>query len=356
MNINDWIDLSKLLDKYRITSSAPCRLDCGGSTDHRLTALLCRRWHPVTTNISLDLRTTVTLKPHLPGKILIESNHVGTEEATVPKMPLSGHLGLVSAILAHFGVHGVRVVIDSQSPPQSGLGGSGAVAVAAIGAISKTLSILKLQEPYKPHDIVLLAHHIEDSLYGNSGLQDQAAAMYGNVHLWEWRYGSTLNFTGRKIPLHRRELEKHIVLAYTGKTHPLSHKGSLALQMFKRNGNLELLFQISEHARTFAQAVQCGDYLNAADALSMELALRSQLIPEILPDDDKILVKTAVETGCGAKIAGHGEGGCIWAIGPKESINETKQRWESIFKERGSGYFLPVSIATKGMRTQVKDV
>jgi D-glycero-alpha-D-manno-heptose-7-phosphate kinase len=287
---------------------------------------------------------------------LVESNHIGKEEAIIPKMPLSGHLGLIFAIMAHFGVQGAHVVIDSQSPPQSGLGGSGAVAVATIGAILKSLSILKLEELYNPEDIVLLAHNIEDSLYENSGLQDQASAMYGNIHLWEWKYGSRLNFVGQKILVNSSELEKHILLAYTGKTHPLSHQGSLALQMFKKNGNLELLLKISEQAREFAKAIQFGDYLNAAHTLSIELNLRSQLIPQILPEDDKILVETAVEAGCGAKIAGHGGGGCIWAIGTRESILKTKQQWENIFNKRGSGYFMPVSIATEGMFVKVKEI
>jgi D-glycero-alpha-D-manno-heptose-7-phosphate kinase len=64
--------------------------------------------------------------------------------------------------------------------------------------------------------------------------------------------------------------------------------------------------------------------LNAARALSNEFELQSKLMPQVLPDGDKVLVKTANEGGCGAKIAGHGGGGCIWAIGTKDSIRETK--------------------------------
>lgn len=355
MDANEWIDLSKLLGKYRVTSSAPCRLDCGGSTDHRLTALVCRRWHPATTNIALDLRTTVVLRPYVSGKILVESRNIGREEANIPVMLLSGRFGLVFAIAAHFGIHGVHIAIESQSPPQSGLGGSGALAVAMIGAVLRALSIQKSESPYPSQKIVLLAHNIEDSLYENSGLQDQASAMYGNIHQWEWKYDSRLNFSGRKIPFNRTELEDHLLLAYTGKVHPTSQKGSMALQMFKRSGNLELMNHISKQARIFAEAIQFDDYERAAQALSAELALRSRLIPDIIPEDDRVLLRTANGSGCGAKVAGHGGGGCIWAIGTKDAVNETRRQWESIFKNRGSGYLLPVSIATNGMRTHIEE-
>jgi D-glycero-alpha-D-manno-heptose-7-phosphate kinase len=196
MIIDKRVDLSQLLSNFDIRSSAPCRLDCGGSTDYSLTSMLCKHWFPATINIGLELRTTVYLEPYTSGKILVESRNFGEQEICVPQLPLSGSLGLVFAILAYFGVHGVRVVINSQSPPHSGLGGSGTVSVALIGALFKTLSLIR-EEIYNIHDIVLLAHSIEDSLYGNTGLQDQAAAAYGGIHLWEWKFSKFLDFDGQ---------------------------------------------------------------------------------------------------------------------------------------------------------------
>jgi D-glycero-alpha-D-manno-heptose-7-phosphate kinase len=350
MDKSKWIDLSKLLIDYTVTGSAPCRLDCGGSTDHRLTALLCRHWLPATTNICLELRTTIYLEPHTSGKILVKSNDLGEQEACIPKLPLTGPLSLVYAVLAYFAVHGVCVIIDSQAPPYSGLGGSGAVSVATIGALIKALSLLKA-EACNIHDIVLLAHNIEDSLYGNTGLQDQAAAAYGGIHLWEWKFTDVLDFTGRQLICNPLELEKHIILASTGITHPSSHQGSSFLNVFKRNGNLELLVQISEQARVFAEAIQAENYEQAGCALSAEFNLRSQVMPDLLPEDDQVLAEAAMEAGCGVKPTGHGQGGCIWAIGTKEAIAQTEKRWKDIFGQRGFGYLLPVSIARSGLST-----
>ena len=77
--------------------------------------------------------------------------------------------------------------------------------------------------------------------------------------------------------------------------------------------------------------------------------LRSKLVPRVLPEDDKILVKTAVEQGCGAKISGHGGGGCMWAIGSKESINNTRNSWNEILQKREYGSILPTAIAVDGL-------
>jgi hypothetical protein len=154
-----------------------------------------------------------------PGKILIESKDNGKQEGSKPILPITGPFGLVFAIVAYFGVAGIHITIGSESPPQSGLGGSGAIADAIIGAIRRALS-MKNDVPENLHEIVLLAHHIEDSSYANTGLEDQAAAAYGGIQLWEWKYGDCLDYSGQELAMDSSELEKYIALAYTGKLTP----------------------------------------------------------------------------------------------------------------------------------------
>jgi D-glycero-alpha-D-manno-heptose-7-phosphate kinase len=202
-------------------------------------------------------------------------------------------------------------------------------------------------------EIVLLAHNIEDSLCGNTGLQDQAAAAFGGVHMWEWRYGSRLDFVRHSLLSDPKILDEHIVLAYTGEPHPSSRRGSALLHSFKQSGNLETLNQISVQARNFAKAIQSGDYEQAGHALLAEFDLRSQLVPQVLHREDYVLVEIAREAGCGAKFTGRGKGGCIWAIGPKEPIRETRQGWKGVFGQRGTGHMLPATIAREGLQVVV---
>jgi D-glycero-alpha-D-manno-heptose-7-phosphate kinase len=343
-----WVDLSDLLSDYIITSSAPCRLDCGGSTDHRLTVLTCRHWSPATVNIGMDLRTMVRLEPYIAGKIAVVSKAVGEQEICIPQIPLSGPLGLIFAILAYFGVHGVRVLIESQFPPHSGLGGSGVASVAVIAALFKAVSLLE-ERTYSHRDIVLLAHGIEDSLYGNTGLQDQAAAVFGGVNLWEWKFSTHLDFVCTRLICEPEELKKHIVLAYTGTNHPPTRHGSMVLEAFKQSGAIASMVKISEQARIFAKAIQSNNYKEAGRALSTEFSLRSMLLPNILPDEDKVLIEVASEMGCGAKLTGHGGGGCVWAIGEMNAIALTRKYWKDIFEQRGSGFLMPFSISQSGL-------
>src|SRR5687768_10360528 len=130
-----WHDISQDLADAEIHSSTPCRVDCGGSTDHRLTGLLCRPWDPATATIALERRAVVTMSAHDPGLISVDSSSLGATEVEPPDVPLSGPLGIAFAVLAHYGLCGLRVRIDSGIPLRSGLGGSGSFTVAMIGAM-----------------------------------------------------------------------------------------------------------------------------------------------------------------------------------------------------------------------------
>lgn len=348
-----WFDLSKLLRHQTVRASAPVRIDCGGGTDQLLIGSLCRQWQPTTVNIALDVRTTVILKPYEPGKILIEARGLGKQELIPSKSPFTGPLGLMFAVLTHFGVHGVHLVTDSEAPLHGGLGGSGTVCVAAIGALAAILPEAR-EARYARPDIVLLAHNIEHSLFGNTGLQDQAAAVYGGIHRWQWQFDGRLDFARYRLTVDPDVIEKHIAVAYMGQPHPLSRGGSGTVQRFKESGNVEMFVEISRQAEVFAAAIEAEQFDLAARALLVESELRAQLIPQVLPEEDEILLTVARESGCGAKVTGRGEGGSIWAIGPEEAIRHVKDEWQDTFERRGSGRLLPTSIAAEGLQVAIE--
>lgn len=344
----NWTDLSDLLTRKTVHSSAPTRLPCGGSTDHRLAGLVCRPWRPATVNIAIDLRAHVALKPYTSGQIFVDIDGVGERELTVPHLPLKGPFALASALVCYFGVHGVRVEIKTDFPFQSGLGGSGAVAIALIGAIHTALND-QTPEPTDYPAMVQLAHNIEDSLFGNTGMQDQAAAMYGGVNLWEWDYSDVLNFSRRTLLADPSSLNEHILLAYPGRPHPKSRKGSKILDRFKENGALGVFASISDLARQFAEHLESGDYRSAGEIVSAEYRLRSTLIRVVRPDDLD-LIEMAGTANCGVGITGHGGGGCMWAIGKKADIDELRGKWTSAFERREAGFLLPVSVTGEGLK------
>lgn len=345
--IEAWTDLSIKLADLQVFGSAPTRLDCGGSTDHRLTALLCRHWRPMTVNIAVDLTANVRIGPYKTGKILVNIKEIGQREFTPPRFPFKGPFALVSAIICYFGVHGCSIEICTDFPFQSGLGGSGAVAIALIGAFQECLSRNVLRTEEFP-SYVRVAHNLEDSLFGNTGMQDQAAAIYGGVNLWEWRYSDHLNFERRQITTDISELNEHILLAYTGRSHELSQNGSRMLARFRSKGDLGPFIAISKHAQDFANALEFKDHRLAGKSLSKAFQLRSSLLPA-LPPCDLELLDMAQKLNCGASLTGRGGGGCIWAIGEKQDIAELRSQWQQAFEFRQIGSTLSANVTDKGM-------
>jgi len=350
--IEKWTDLSEFLTHEHVDGSAPTRLDCGGSTDHRLTGLLCRSWQPATANIAIDLRARVSLRPYGTGKVFLDINGIGQQEFTPPQLPLKGPFALVSAVVCYFGVHGFYIYIRTDFPFQSGLGGSGAVAIALIGAIYTALNH-KTPPPRDFPGIAQLAHNLEDSLFRNTGMQDQAAALYGGANLWEWQYAERLDFKRQQLVSDLSSLDEHILLAYLGRPHLQSQNGSQTLEKFKETGALSLFVSISDQARRFAESLKEQDYRSAGESLTAAYQLRSTLLP-VLPPDDLELIEMAANAQCGVSVTGRGGGGCIWAIGEKQDIADLKKQWTSAFDRRKVGYLLPVNTSGQGLEVSIK--
>jgi D-glycero-alpha-D-manno-heptose-7-phosphate kinase len=350
--IDKWTDLSTFLTLDHVYSSTPTRLDCGGSTDHRLTGLLCRSWQPVTANIAIDLRAHVCLKPYKTGRIFVDINGLGKQEFTVPHLPLVGPFALISALVCYFGVHGFHLEIRTEFPFQSGLGGSGAVTIALIGAMQAALRNEAPQTRDFP-GIVQFAHNLEDSLFRNTGMQDQAAAVYGGANLWKWQYAHRLNFRRQQLVSDVSSLNGHILLAYTGRPHLQSQNGSHMLEKFKETGALSLFVSISEQARKFAESLKRREFGLAGECLATEHQLRSILFP-VTRQDDLELIEMAMNTRCGVSVTGNGGGGCIWAIGEKQDIADLKRQWNGSFELRKVGHLLPVSATGEGLRVSIE--
>lgn len=345
--IENWTDLSEFLVQDQIHSSAPARLHCGGSTDHRLAGLLCRHWRPATANIAIDLRAHVRLGPYDPGRVFVDIEGIGTEEFTPPDLPLKGPFALVSALVCYFGVCGFRAEIRTDFPFQSGLGGSGAVTIALIGALTAAIEGKPPETRTFPR-LIQIAHNLEDSLFGNTGLQDQAAALYGGVNLWEWQYEDSLRFRRRRVSIRPSALDEHILLAYSGRPHPQSRDGSRMLDRFKETGALSVFASISDQARGFAEALERRDLRSAGECLTAEYRLRSSLL-HVLNPADRDLIGLAHESQCGFSVTGHGGGGCVWAIGEKNDIAVLRDKWRQAFETRNAGFLLPVNVTRTGL-------
>jgi D-glycero-alpha-D-manno-heptose-7-phosphate kinase len=118
------VNLRQILEAEPIETSAPCRLDMGGTLDLSTFFFPLRHLSPCTFNIALDLRTHVRLRPHRDGWVKVSSRGFEAAEFPADELPFQHAMGLIFATAAYFQASGVHIEIESSSPPRSALGGS----------------------------------------------------------------------------------------------------------------------------------------------------------------------------------------------------------------------------------------
>jgi D-glycero-alpha-D-manno-heptose-7-phosphate kinase len=329
-------------------------VDAGGTWDIKAMALPLEGIEPVTLNIALSLRTRVTLSAFKEGWVRISSQGF-RHDASYPlaSVPLQPPFGLFFAAVSHFGFHGLDLRIQSDSPVKAALGGSSTALVALIKALSKLRSLLG-QKPLSTRQILHLGYHLEDAVsLGACGIQDQAAAAYGGVNLWTWRFGKTGTPYRREILMdarRRREMSKCFLLAYSGRSHMSLRTNRSWLKDFLSGETRAGWIEANAVVKDLARAFKTGAWEKAARLLQKEMELRRTITPGALIPITRDLVAQAENLGCGARFAGAGAGGSVWALGDPERIERLRRRWETTLKPLKGACLLPCRIESVGVR------
>lgn len=346
------ISVHKALQENTVETSAPCRIDMGGTLDISTFYYPLRHLKPCTVNMAIDLRTCVRLFPYQKGMVKVTSKGFTAAEYPIDKAPYAHPLGLMFAIATYFRADGVHIDIDSSSPPRSALGGSSVAGVALVAAFSKILEQAG-RKPLSGKKTALLAHVLEESVAGvPCGLQDQLAAVYGGLNVWYWPGGRHGPLFRKKAIGNKRflkDLERHLLLAYCGMPHSSKNVNSKWVQQFLTGKYRELWAEIAVCTTRFADALTARDLQTACLAMNRETAIRKKMTPEVLDETGTALVKAALEHDCGARFAGAGGGGCLWALGEAENIDKLKSTWEVILSKRKGACLLDMKIDTKGL-------
>ncbi len=345
--------LQDLLADQPVEASAPCRIDCGGTWDIKAMALPMEGIGPVTVNMALNLRTSATLSPYKDDWVKISSfGFPEGETFRKDKLPFDSRFGLFFAAVSYFGFHGLDVRIMSRSPVKSALGGSSTALVALIKALAKASARLGRRR-LRAKQILYLSYQLEDAVSGgNCGIQDQAAAVYGGVNQWKWLYGQRTAPFERTPLLDRqgqKELSKRLLVAYSGKSHVSTTTNRKWIKDFLSGRTRAGWIKVNETVLQLAQAIKRQNWQRAADFLQEEMALRQELTPEALIPTTKKLVGQAEHTGCGARFAGAGAGGSLWAIGGTKNIERLGKKWKETLAPVKGAKVLDCKIDFKGV-------
>ena len=345
--------ISKKLESGPIEASAPCRIDMGGTLDISTFSYPLRHLAPCTFNIALGLRTRVRLQPYTRGQIKISSRGFRDASFAADAAPFDHPLGLMFATAAYFNVHGIHISIASQSPPRSALGGSSVAAVALYAALLKLVAPGTDPGRLDRRAIALAVHQIEQSAAGvPCGIQDQLAAAFGGVNIWNWLADPGMRTFIRQCAVPKkshRALERHLLVAYCGKPHVSKDVNGVWGRQFLAGSYRDLWAEIIGCTRRFADAMVKGDFNQAAVQMNRETSIRRTLTPEVLDTIGEKLVHAARQSGCGARFTGAGGGGCLWAVGEIENIDRLRPLWQKTLSTLEAARLLDVNIDSKGL-------
>ena len=348
--------IKELLEKNPIKTSAPCRIDSGGTWDIKSLALPLEGADPITINLALNLRTYVTLLPYKSGWVRISSDNFDTNEAyPFDKAPFNSQFGLFFAIASFFRFHGMEIEIRSTSPVNAGLGGSSTAAVATVKALSVVKRLLN-ENGMKKEDILHLAYHLEDAVNGGMcGLQDQGAAVFGGVNKWSWNYSERERLFTRESILDENgqlEISKRILVAYSGRRHLSARINRLWIEQFLGGNTRSGWIEVNGIVNRFALHIKNGKWKEGAEELRNEVAIRKEITPEAFTPIITGLIQESEGIGCGARFAGAGGGGAVWALGEIDDIQELREVWAHILKGTKKGRILECTVDPAGVREE----
>lgn len=235
---------------------------------------------------------------------------------------------------------GFKLSTRSQSPVGGGLGGSSSLTISLLRAFSQFC-----QKPFSDtHALVHVAHNLEaDILNTPTGTQDYYPAASGGVNI------ITYNADGIEQQVLRsntEELEKHFMLAYTGKAH---HSGLNNFEVMQRAvqkdaKTISALKNLREVSEQTAQVAKSGNWSKLPELFRREFASRVQLAEAFSSPEIEKLSEVSLRAGAQAvKICGAGGGGCVllW-VSPAQRAEVTQACQKAGFQILGAKPVAPL--------------
>ncbi|HET7433726.1 MAG TPA: hypothetical protein VFN10_03330 [Thermoanaerobaculia bacterium] len=221
---------------------------------------------------------------------------------------------LLHRAIEHFKLSGIRVTTRTDAPRGSGLGGSSALSITLVRALSEIAG-----DPVEGEDLIHLVRDLETRLLGvPAGIQDYYPPVFGGLGSLHLNPGRPMRHA---LQLPVQDLGAHMLMHYTGIAH---FSGTNNWEMYKRHidGKKKVqkgLERIAEISIEMERALDSGNLEAAGTALQHEWDARKALIDGISTPEIDAAIDAAKGAGAWAgKVCGAGGGGCIVFLFPPD--------------------------------------
>ncbi len=297
-----------------IITRAPTRIDFGGGwTDvppysDEVGGFVC--------NVAINRYATVTVT---------RSAHSIVEPVTASSS--AGDQSIALAAARRFHLSGAHIDVQSDFPAGAGLGGSSAVGVAIVAALTAVSD-----SSVENDDRTWLAELSRDIEIGDLGVpggrQDHYAAAYGGALGLRFSRGRV---DVRAIPLStelRAELERRCIVIYTGQSRISGETidAVLGAYVHREPRVIAALEGMRETAVRMADALAAGDVDSLAALVAEQWMHQRSLHPAIpTPLIDEIIERGSRAGAVGAKALGASGGGCVLLIAREGRGDELRE-------------------------------
>lgn len=331
------ITASYLILEYMVSNvtSGSVRVDLlGGTLDLNPINLIIP--HVVTLNLATSLKAKVALSEiDFDGLEIVSKDYQSTERFYSKDINeenfhngFFGKLSFVVQIFDLFKLHrGLRVELESGSPPGAGLGGSSAMGVTIFHALCKWTKtpLNKIEAIQKVNG---LEGRILDS--GPAGYQDYYPALFGGVLALVPKPGM-IEVNQMFDPALKSHLEENLTLVYSGDTRLSGiNNWEVYKAFFNKESHVRLgLNKIAELSHQAYQAMINKKYTELPKLIAEEGAERKKLFPGIMTPSMLKLEEELKGKIHGIKVCGAGGGGCFLIAHP----NENKAQVEAMVRK-----------------------
>jgi D-glycero-alpha-D-manno-heptose-7-phosphate kinase len=325
-----------------IVSSAPTRIDLAGGTID-IWPLYLFHDGATTVNAAISLRAHATIEPRSDGRVVLQSSDASQSVSapTWSALDGDGDLSLLARLARHYRLDGATLTTRGESPAGAGIAGSSALTIAACGALARWTGG-STDADY----LLQVAMNVEcQTLRVPAGVQDYRPALYGGVAAIELRVEG-IHRVGLNVDA--RELERRIVLAYTGAPR---NSGTNNWDILKRHIDgdrhvFDCFERIRDTAVALRSALERGDWTAVGQHIAVEWDNRKRLAPGVTtPTIEELIARATAAGATAAKVCGAGGGGCLFCYGPPECRAAIEQALRA-----GGARLLDYRIETEGLR------